>query len=98
MIDRSYELLYPGNRRATILRAAASVDLSTAERLHEIKSKTLILSGQADTFVPVQSARTFHERIAGSKLIEYPNVGHIPMEEIPERSAADARQLLLAAP
>jgi len=95
MIDRYYDLLlFPGNRRATRLRAGAKVDLSTVDRLGEIKVPSLILSGQRDVLVPVQAARLLHERIAGSTLIEYPNVNHIPMEEIPERSAADVRAFL----
>ncbi len=99
MIDRYYELLlFPGNRQTVTLRASAPVDLSTADRLPQIKAPTLILSGQSDTLVPVQAARIFHERIAGSRLIEYPKVGHIPMEEIPERSASDVRQFLSSAP
>ena len=95
MIDRYYDLLrYPGNRYATRLRATAPVDLSVVDRLAEITAPTLVLSGDRDVLVPVQAARLLHQRIHGSKLIEYPNVNHIPMEEIPERSASDVRAFL----
>ena len=96
MIDRYHELLlHPGNRRATRLRAEASPGLEAADHLGEIRVPTLVLSGMEDTLVPVQAARLFHERIPGSVIIEYPRVGHIPMEEIPERSAADVRAFLI---
>lgn len=95
MIDRYYELLrYPGNRRATRLRAAAPVDLSAVDRLGEIRAPTLILWGGADKLVPVEAAEIFHARIPGSRVVVYPDVGHIPMEEVAARSAADTLAFL----
>ncbi|OQX35200.1 MAG: hypothetical protein B0D91_11255, partial [Oceanospirillales bacterium LUC14_002_19_P2] len=41
-------------------------------------------------------SRQPHQAIPGSKLIVYPNVGHMPMEEIPEQSASDLIQFLEA--
>ena len=34
--------------------------------------------------------------IAGSKLVVYPDAGHVPMEEIPEETARDAEAFLRA--
>jgi hypothetical protein len=50
-----------------------------------------------DRLIPVEHAERFHRAIPGSALIVYPGVGHLPMEEIPERSAADASRFLLSA-
>lgn len=98
MVDRYYELLlYPGNRRATRLRAEVPVDKTISDRLSQIKAPTLVLSGQKDTLVPVEAARILHARIADSTLIEYPGVGHVPMEEIPEETARDVRTFLKGA-
>lgn len=98
MVDRYRELLlYPGNRRATRLRAAAKVDLRAAERLNEIHAPTLVLNGAADVLVPAATGRIFQQRIAGAERIEYPNVGHLPMEEVADQSAADVRAFLLRA-
>lgn len=95
MVDRYYELLlYPGNRRATRLRAEVPVDKTISDRLVAIRAPTLVLSGQNDTLVPVEAARILHERIAGSTLVEYPGVGHVPMEEIPDETARDVRMFL----
>jgi len=91
MIDRYYELLrYPGNRRATRLRAAAPVDTTAADRLGQIRAPTLIMWGERDKLIPVEGAEIFHSRIPKSRVIVYPDVGHVPMEEIAARSAADA--------
>lgn len=96
MIDRYYELLlYPGNRTATRYRASASPNNAELEKLASIKAPTLLLWGEKDPLYPPAAGRMFQSKIPGAKLIVYPHVGHIPMEEIPARSAADARAFLL---
>ena len=55
---------------------------------------TLILWGEKDKLRGPPAARIFTSRIPGSKLVIYPGVGHIPMEETPERSATDAIEFL----
>ena len=37
--------------------------------------------------ISVENAYQFNQDIKGSKLEVYPNVGHVPMEEIPEQVA-----------
>jgi pimeloyl-ACP methyl ester carboxylesterase len=99
MVDRYYELLlYPGNRRATRLRAATSMNLPAVDRLAEIRAPTLILWGSEDKLVPAPAAEIFHAKIPGSRVVMYPDVGHLPMEEVAARSAADALAFLRPAP
>lgn len=96
-IDRYWELLrYPGNRAATIKRFSYTHNNHPAirEKLAALKIPTLILWGQEDNLIPVKSAEWFAEAIPGSKLIIYPKVGHIPMEEVPDQSAADVAAFL----
>ena len=54
-----------------------------------LKMPVLVMSGDEDLLVPVENAERFHEDIANSVLKIYKNVGHVPMEEIPEKSAND---------
>lgn len=98
MIERYYDLnLYDGNRRATGLRfTLANNDTSVADKLGEIRVPTLILWGEKDGLIPVANAYEFEKRIQGAKAVVYPNVGHIPMEEVPETSAADVDAFLTA--
>jgi pimeloyl-ACP methyl ester carboxylesterase len=42
------------------------------------------------------SAHKFAAAIPGSKVIIYPQVGHLPQIEIPQRSAADVAEFLRA--
>lgn len=96
MIDQYWELLrYPGNREAagdlfTVKREDAS------GRLGEIAVPTLILWGEEDQLIPVSSGSFFEERIEGSRLIVYPGVGHLPMEEVPDAAARDIASFLEA--
>ena len=100
-VDRYWELLrYPGNRAATIKRFSYvhNNHPATREKLAALKIPTLILWGEEDNLIPVESAKWFAKAIPGAKLILYPGVGHIPMEEIPDQSAADVATFLRELP
>ena len=89
MIDRYWELLrFPGNREATVMRARMDREPAMAARVGEIQAPTLILFGKQDRLINASAAQTFHERIAGSEVVLFDGVGHLPMEEAPDRTAA----------
>ncbi len=95
-IDRYWELnRYPGTRAATGARFAqyGKRDANTG-RLSEIKVPTLILWGEEDKLIPVSGADWFARAIPGSVKIVYPGIGHLPMEEAPDRTAADVDAFL----
>jgi len=97
-IDLYWELLrYPGNRVATIDRFASQSEPATPAMLRQLKMPVLILWGERDALIPVASGRWLQAHIPGSRLIVYPGVGHIPMEEAADRSAADVAAFLAAA-
>ena len=89
MIDRYWELLrFPGNREATVLRARMDREPAMAARVGAIEAPTLILFGDRDRLINPSAAQTFHERIAGSEVVLLPGIGHLPMEEAPDATAA----------
>ncbi|NIJ43324.1 pimeloyl-ACP methyl ester carboxylesterase [Parvibaculum indicum] len=97
MVDRYYDLtLYDGNRRATALRFAGFKpdDDSLAVRLPEIEVPVLVMWGAQDHLIPVSVAAAFKKRIPQAQIVTYPDAGHVPMEEVPEKSAADVRGFL----
>jgi len=95
LIDRYYELyLREGNRQAFIDRVN-NLEYTDPSLIKTIKTPTLIQWGKTDEWVPLANAYKFQEDIVGSKLIVYDNAGHLPMEEIPTRTAQDARAFLL---
>ncbi len=96
MVDRYWELLrHPGNREATRLRMTTDrPEEDSAAILASIKAPVLVMSGEQDNLVPVEIARHLDSLLPRSELLTYPGVGHIPMEEIPEKSAADLRDFM----
>ena len=96
MVDRYWELLrHPGNREATRLRMTSNrPQEDSAAILSSIKAPVLVMSGERDNLVPVEIARHLDSLLPRSELLTYPGVGHLPMEEVPEQSAADVRAFL----
>jgi pimeloyl-ACP methyl ester carboxylesterase len=84
----------PGHRDILLTidnRPAQAVDAGAFLAIH---APTLVLHGEADRIVPVADGRRFATGIPGARLITYPGVGHLPMEQIPDQSATDLRQFL----
>ena len=82
----------PGHR--DILIARPDFDYATPQALATIKVPTLILFGADDRLIPSGDALRFGAAIPGATVIVYPSVGHVPMEQIPDKSAADVRAWL----
>jgi pimeloyl-ACP methyl ester carboxylesterase len=88
LIDRYFELSrYPGNLDAFPKRVQARLD-KDASLISGIRVPTLILWGEEDEYFPVGNAHRFAADIANSRVQVYPDVGHLPMEEVPEISVA----------
>jgi pimeloyl-ACP methyl ester carboxylesterase len=85
--------LREGNRGAFVARANAARTDRSAD-LSSLRVPTLVLWGQEDRLIPVSHASRFVEAIPGAELVLYEKVGHVPMEEIGERSAADVERFL----
>ncbi|CAM3630780.1 alpha/beta fold hydrolase [Parendozoicomonas haliclonae] len=80
-----------GGRMVRHIRNSMGFDLS---KLDQLTMPVLIIWGEEDNWIPVRHAQQFHDAIKGSELIIYPEVGHMPMEEIPEQSAQDVAAFL----
>jgi pimeloyl-ACP methyl ester carboxylesterase len=97
IVDRFAEFQRaPGHREILMSVNMGGRAGSTAELLSSIKVPTLILWGESDPLIEPNAAKKFAAAIGGSKLITYPNVGHLPQLEIPQRSAADVAAFLKA--
>ncbi len=78
---------YPGNRRATLLRARTQESLDTTV-LKRLDVPTLIIWGGRDHWVPPADAQHFQQNIRGSHLAVFEKLGHMPMEEDAQATAA----------
>jgi pimeloyl-ACP methyl ester carboxylesterase len=67
-------------------------------RLPEITVPTLILWGRQDALLPVRLSSVFAEKLPHATVIVYDHCGHIPMEEMADRSADDVRAFVEGAP
>ncbi|HAS40514.1 MAG TPA: alpha/beta hydrolase [Microscillaceae bacterium] len=94
LVDQYYDLmLREGNREAFLYRVKVKYRDKSGE-IKRIKNRTLIMWGKEDAWIPVKLAHEFNKRLPNSELIIYPNVGHVPMEEIPNKTVADALKFL----
>ena len=98
-IDRYWELArYPGNRQATRERFALPWTGFTAAQVEKIAVPTLVMWGEEDSLIPLAAAGWWRARLPDVRLVSYPGIGHLPMEEAPDRSAADLARFVAALP
>lgn len=89
-VDRYWELArLPGNREATRERFSLPWTSFTAAEVEAVGGPTLILWGREDSLIPYAAAEWYRDRLPNAQLVSYPGIGHLPMEESPNRSAAD---------
>jgi len=94
LVERYYKLsLREGNRQAFIDRAQQA-NFDDAEKIKQIKTPTLIQWGAGDIWIPVQHAYKFKSDLVNSRLLLYDGAGHVPMEEMPVKTAKDAGDFL----
>lgn len=95
LIDRYYELaLRAGNREALRQRFVQMQAEDGSGRIAEIKKPTLIIWGGRDGLIPPDNAERFNRDIAGSRLVMFPELGHVPQEEDPARTVAQVQRFL----
>lgn len=88
---------FPGNRQATLQRARSQEPLDPTQ-LKRLDVPTLIIWGAKDKWVPVADAFRFQQDIKGAKLEIFEKLGHNPMEEDPEATAAAVAAFLASTP
>jgi pimeloyl-ACP methyl ester carboxylesterase len=94
LVDQYLEITRrEGNRQALALRVdqAQPADL---QLLKDIKAPTLILWGGRDRLLPPEMGRRFEDDIPGARLVVFPDLGHMPMEEDPLLTVAAAKRFL----
>lgn len=97
LIRRYYELsLREGTRQATVQRFAGFDPTNQMQVPVNFMQPTLIMWGREDSLIDVSVARQFKGAIPHAEVVVYDGVGHVPMEEIPGRSAGDIREFLMS--
>lgn len=94
LVDRYWHLLrLEGSRRAMLARFAAAGESEPLE-IEKLSMPALVLWGDQDRLIPPAVGDMLAERLPDATLVRYAEAGHLPMEEIPEQSAADVRRFL----
>jgi pimeloyl-ACP methyl ester carboxylesterase len=95
MVQQYHDIiLRAGNRTATAKRFTRNDKQNLHARIAEIKVPSLILWGGRDSWILPKYAPRFNQLIKGSKLVIYPELGHVPMEEAPTKTALEVKRFL----
>lgn len=95
IVNRYYDMIHrDGNKEAFVYIANSNYKQNT-HNLTQLSMPVLILWGNEDKWLNVDHAFKFQRDIPNNKLIIYDNMGHVPMEECPEKTAIDAQEFLL---
>ena len=96
-IQRYHDMMRRENSRAAVADLMSALHFD-GQGVRDVKTPTLIIWGGRDRWIPPAHAELFHRDIAGSQLIMFDELGHIPMEEDPARTALAAERFLQSAP
>ena len=97
VVDRYHKLmLREGNRRSLMENLPRLSKFDDYPYVKSVRAPTLVMWGEEDSWVPPEIARKFMRDLPDARLVTYPGVGHVPMEEIPRQSAADVDEFLSA--
>ncbi|MEM7548362.1 MAG: alpha/beta hydrolase [Bacteroidota bacterium] len=89
LVDRYFHLFSREGNPEAFLAICNTKPKDNTPKLKKIKHETLIIWGEKDNWIPIEYAYRFDIEIPKTELVIYEGVGHIPMEEIPEETAAE---------
>lgn len=98
IVDRYWDLLRaPGNRSGlrSLARTMDELRRQEPDWVGDVEVPTLVLWGEADTFTPVGLAMRWKEDLPHMELVILEDVGHVAMEELPDRSLEVVRPFLV---
>jgi pimeloyl-ACP methyl ester carboxylesterase len=95
LVDRYYEItLREGNRAALVQRFTQAPLGIDERRIRDVAVPTLIIWGGRDRLIPLEYGGLFKRDVAGSELVVFDDLGHVPQEEDPARTVAAAQAFL----
>ncbi|MET0274301.1 MAG: alpha/beta hydrolase [Phenylobacterium sp.] len=84
----------PGHKDILLTMQSRSRAPVTPETFKQIRVPTLVMVGEQDKVIPAANSQSLAGAIPGAKLVSYADGGHVPMEQLPDRSAADVRAFM----
>jgi pimeloyl-ACP methyl ester carboxylesterase len=97
LVDRYFDLARrDGNRAALVKRFETMTPGADAARIREVAAPTLVIWGGRDRLIPPSDGERFARDIAGSRLVVFGELGHVPHEEDTAATVRAAREFLAA--
>lgn len=97
LVQRYYDITRrEGNRAALVARFRQSGGDADTTAICAITAPTLVLWGGRDRLIPPENATRFGRDIVGSRVVMFPDLGHVPHEEDPVATLAAVRPFLAA--
>ncbi len=94
LVDRYFDMtLRAGNRQALARRFEQGFS-GDEDQIKTLKVPTLVLWGAKDHLIPLDNAKRFQSDIAGSQLVVFDELGHVPHEEDPQKTVAAVKTFL----
>ncbi len=87
-------MLAPGVRRAIVARTGQVLLQDPVPLLQRVTAPTLILWGRRDAMIPFANSADYLRALPDARLVELPDLGHVPQEEAPERSIEEVARFL----
>ncbi len=98
VLTRYEEILRKEGTREAILQTTSEAEptFSYLDRLESLAMPVFVIWGELDTWIDPITVEHFKETIGipDERIIIYPDLGHVPMEEDPERTVLDYMDLI----
>jgi len=89
IVNRHFDLFHREGNKEAFVKLANSNYTQNTDSLSQLTVPVLIMWGADDNWINVKQTALFEKDIQNSEVIIYKNVGHVPMEEIPVKTAED---------
>lgn len=93
---RAIAVSEPVPLKGSALQLLAAAEHDVHREVHEIKARTLVMTGDADRLIPAENSNRLAKAIPHAELVILPGAGHDFTTEQPERSARELERFLRA--
>jgi pimeloyl-ACP methyl ester carboxylesterase len=99
LVDRYANLaMAEGHRDVLLTQDSRPNPPWTPESFEQIRTPTLVMTGEKDALIPADNARAIANAIPGAYLVTYPEGGHVPMEQLPDETVRHLRAFVQGLP
>lgn len=93
-VERFHDVAIRAGNRAAVLSIFKSGFKADYLKIKRVAAPTLILWGDKDKLIDVENVQSFKKDIKNSQSVIFPNVGHVPMEEVPHLVSREMLEFL----